>query len=1080
MATVRAQSIGSTSNITGLAYINYKKTNVFVVGDSDGKMTLFDKDMKSTAGSFDVKLNKDEEESNPVKALAFFNHSIITAVCEPNYCFAIRVNESDGKVHNTMYEFDSTVDAVAVAAPGQNFAYVGDGNRVVFFTKEGQVGNDLKIQAIKSPQHRAVYATYDNAGKYLIVHGSDGSLHVVDGPNQMVVKSFHSILPLTADAYPAVKSDEFTLPIHSAFQTPFTGSQSNFAVPTITGVAVFNSKSWSQNPAEITKREADEQWIGCQFSPNNALLAVLTNTRKVHVIDMLDHSHPVLTTVDCGVVKGAQQGVLTRVQWGPGDTAVDLVVTGTNGVVLAVSNLIDALPHGDNGQAKISHTSTAEEIAQYVGQLTKAKALLLTPTKKKFVVADESDDEEVVVVRRTPSKVVDTSMKDGNNNKEERKGNTDVQQHNHQTPPDENKKRKAPTQTDPTLMSDAETAKHNSIKRQRRHGHSDDDDALSDSGDEDGKDDDEVDFRDSLKTLKLTKDSYVHLDKIEELIKEDLDDHYKTQFRKSFLMTRDTHIQAPFMPTSTATIENKTVGDKLTLLHSSEHGNVISRLHNKDTTIGVVLNATKRVERMSLAFGRTPFNMATMDLYGILLASPSYFPDPEGLSKADRNTRLPSQIHYQSFDSEREVQFTFDLPSGEEVECIALSKDIIAVATNRGFLRLYDLTGIEMEIMSLPGRVLTMTAKGAFLSVFYHNNSVPLAGSHNISMQLIHTEMLHVLYDANVAISPLSQLQWVYISSTGVIYTGDSEHIIRMFSTARGNSWKVISDLTQHIPEKGYSYWPLYVEYTPDVDTSATKPNQPPQTQTWSHRLYSYELYNRLEPIPQPSMPNPKPVKMKIPFSRFSSATATPTERNIQLQFEPSLRERVLWDELVSTHGQSIPPRLNQQYDTPWIQLCLQMATKGQTVAAIYAAKQVRDVELLFKTVEKLNTMPHLPNVDLLIIELKSILAFKRQFKKLGLFPYQVPLPHAAMYKSKEIATLATQPQHAAVNPFASPQVNRSAAPTAGYAAAMAASSNGPSPPSSSTPAKTDTNPFKPQSTPVSAASSSAPNPFRK
>jgi hypothetical protein len=283
----------------------------------------------------------------------------------------------------------------------------------------------------------------------------------------------------------------------------------------------------------------------------------------------------------------------------------------------------------------------------------------------------------------------------------------------------------------------------------------------------------------------------------------------------------------------------------------------------------------------------------------------------------------------------------------------------------------------------------------------------------------------------------MSRLQWCYLSNTGVLYTSDSDGIVRVFSTARGNSWKVICDLQQHVHEKDYTLWPVFIEYSQNDDP---KPKQSNQSQpTWSHRILSYELYKRKEPIPATNMPNLKSTQLKIPFSHFSAQNSSGKDKKVQEQFETTLRERILWDELVSTHGTTIQPAHNRQLDTPWVFLGLQLAQQGQTIRALHAAKQIRDTDVLIKFIEKVNTFTNLNDISSLIKELTKILHLKQQFKKLGLFPYQVPLPHAAMYKSKEIATLATQPQHLPVNPFASPQVPRTAAATAGFTAQMKA-----------------------------------------
>jgi chromosome transmission fidelity protein 4 len=64
--------------------------------------------------------------------------------------------------------------------------------------------------------------------------------------------------------------------------------------------------------------------------------------------------------------------------------------------------------------------------------------------------------------------------------------------------------------------------------------------------------------------------------------------------------------------------------------------------------------------------------------------------------------------------------WSLDLPEDEEVIGLTASEDFIAVATNKQFLRLLTIGGVQREIYSIPGRFLCMAASQTKLMIVSH------------------------------------------------------------------------------------------------------------------------------------------------------------------------------------------------------------------------------------------------------------------------------------------------------------------------------------------------------------------------
>lgn len=80
----------------------------------------------------------------------------------------------------------------------------------------------------------------------------------------------------------------------------------------------------------------------------------------------------------------------------------------------------------------------------------------------------------------------------------------------------------------------------------------------------------------------------------------------------------------------------------------------------------------------------------------------------------------PSQlqcVHFSSWDSQKDWITT--LSNKESIQAVAIGDGWIAVATNKLLLRLFSVGGVQREVISVPGHVITLVGWGRCLSVVY-------------------------------------------------------------------------------------------------------------------------------------------------------------------------------------------------------------------------------------------------------------------------------------------------------------------------------------------------------------------------
>ncbi|XP_062974254.1 WD repeat and HMG-box DNA-binding protein 1 [Elgaria multicarinata webbii] len=171
-------------------------------------------------------------------------------------------------------------------------------------------------------------------------------------------------------------------------------------------------------------------------------------------------------------------------------------------------------------------------------------------------------------------------------------------------------------------------------------------------------------------------------------------------------------------------------------------------------------------------------------------------------------------IHFNSWDSNKE--WTVDMRQDEEVEAICLGQGWAACATGSLLLRVFTIGGIQKDIFSLPGPVVSMSGHGEQLLVILHKGT-GFEGDQCLGVQLIELgrKKRQVLHGDPLPLSRKSYLTWAGFSAEGTPCYVDSEGVVRMLNRGLGNTWTPVCDTREHCKGKSDHYWVVGVHENP-------------------------------------------------------------------------------------------------------------------------------------------------------------------------------------------------------------------------------------------------------------------------
>ncbi|XP_068938433.1 WD repeat and HMG-box DNA-binding protein 1 isoform X2 [Petaurus breviceps papuanus] len=187
------------------------------------------------------------------------------------------------------------------------------------------------------------------------------------------------------------------------------------------------------------------------------------------------------------------------------------------------------------------------------------------------------------------------------------------------------------------------------------------------------------------------------------------------------------------------------------------------------------------------------------------------------LLACESTTELTSKLHclhFSSWDSSKE--WTVDMPPNEDIKAICLGQGWAASATSALLLRIFSIGGVQKEVFSLPGPVVSMAGHGEQLLIAFHRGT-GFDGDQCLGIQLLELgkKKKQILHGDPLPLTRKSYLAWIGFSAEGTPCYVDSEGIVRMLNRRLGNTWTPICNTKEHCKGKSDHYWVVGIHENP-------------------------------------------------------------------------------------------------------------------------------------------------------------------------------------------------------------------------------------------------------------------------
>ncbi|KAI9101254.1 hypothetical protein DFS34DRAFT_463766 [Phlyctochytrium arcticum] len=173
------------------------------------------------------------------------------------------------------------------------------------------------------------------------------------------------------------------------------------------------------------------------------------------------------------------------------------------------------------------------------------------------------------------------------------------------------------------------------------------------------------------------------------------------------------------------------------------------------------------------------------------------------------SAETPSTIFYRPFDTwASNASWTVKLKEDETVKALAITNAGPVAATDQRYLRFFSFSGLQTNIVSIPGPIVTMSSNGDLLLVAYHAGGV-FQNDQNLGYFIYDIKKQMTLRREALPISPESTLFWIGITSFGMPASYDSAGILRYLLPHRDYSWVPMLDSRPLQKSKKEWYWPV-------------------------------------------------------------------------------------------------------------------------------------------------------------------------------------------------------------------------------------------------------------------------------
>ncbi|XP_011312326.1 WD repeat and HMG-box DNA-binding protein 1 isoform X2 [Fopius arisanus] len=146
-------------------------------------------------------------------------------------------------------------------------------------------------------------------------------------------------------------------------------------------------------------------------------------------------------------------------------------------------------------------------------------------------------------------------------------------------------------------------------------------------------------------------------------------------------------------------------------------------------------------------------------------------------------------------------EWNIDLPANEESRAVAAGSNFVALATSKRYLRFFMITGVQREVVAIPGSIVAMNALANHLVVAYHSG-VGISNDQQMSIMLFQVRRGDIKCQTiPLALSPQTELMWLGMTDHLSPASMDADGVLRIYST-KSNLWRVAADTGNQIKGK--------------------------------------------------------------------------------------------------------------------------------------------------------------------------------------------------------------------------------------------------------------------------------------
>ena len=149
-------------------------------------------------------------------------------------------------------------------------------------------------------------------------------------------------------------------------------------------------------------------------------------------------------------------------------------------------------------------------------------------------------------------------------------------------------------------------------------------------------------------------------------------------------------------------------------------------------------------------------------------------------------------------------EWSLEMPNQEEIMAVACGEGWIAVATDRRNLRIFSCGGIQLEVLSLPGPVVSLAGYKKEIAITVHLG-LGLPGNQSIGIAILTVgEKNHQLpYYSHLPLAPKSILSWIGFTDQGTPCIMDSAGYIRILNGNYGaGGWMQVCNTKAQVKGK--------------------------------------------------------------------------------------------------------------------------------------------------------------------------------------------------------------------------------------------------------------------------------------